>query len=307
VSAAAPQKILPPGAPERGAARRKSPDDSQDVSMPFVEHLRELRTRIFHSVIGISVGFCVAYYYAQKLFSWLMLPLRFAIRALQAQGKLKGADPAALAFKSPIEPFFTYLQVGLIGGLMIAAPWVLYQLWKFIAPALYRKEKTIAVPFVVSGVVFFMTGVYFCWAVVLPYGFEYLIDFGLGDPSLPVHAMPQIMMKEYFDLASRMLLAFGLIFEFPVVIAFMAWMGLVTHKTLLHVQRYAIVILAIIAAVLTPPDPVTMMLMLVPLVALYYASVVVAFFFSRRRARAAAAAGGAEEGDDDGAPADTSA
>jgi len=257
-----------------------------DPPMPFLEHLRELRKRIFHSVLGVTVGFGVAYWFARDLFGLLMRPLRFAIWQVKKEGFLPDYDPARLGFTSPTEPFFTFLQVGLIGGIIIAAPWVLYQLWKFIAPALYKKEKVVAIPFVFFATLFFAVGIYFCWAVVLPYGFQYLIQYGLGveDPSVAVHLTPQIMMTEYFDLSSRMLLAFGLIFEFPLVIAFMAALGVVTHRTLLHFQRYAIVILAILSAVLTPtPDPVTMLLMLAPLVALYYASVLVAYLFARRR------------------------
>ena len=266
-----------------------------DEVMSVSDHLNELRLRLRNALLAVIVGVLIAYAFSDLLFVWLAQPL---IRAW-AEANL---GPPQLHFSSPIEPFFTYLKVAMIGGIFLATPVVFYQLWMFVAPGLYRTERRYVIPFTVISVVMFAGGAAFGYFVVFPYGFRFFLGFAqknmghmqqvFGDKlSFTVgktfELRPTLMMGEYFGLVWRLLLAFGLVFELPLLITFLAMAGLVTHKKLWAWNPYFIVIAFIVAAVLTPPDVITQVMMAVPLVLLYNLSVVIAWYFSRRREKSA--------------------
>ena len=233
---------------------------------------------------------CVgSYFFSHWLFEMLTRPLMNA-----------GAE--SLHFKTPIEPFFTYIKVSVIAGIILAGPYVLYQIWAFVAPALYPEEKKLALPFVIFTILFFFGGVAFGYFVVLPYGFQFLMGYAqnaaanfsitetvahwlgvgvnwraLGIPQTGIE--PTIMMDDYLSLVTKLLLAFGLVFELPTFVFFLTKVRLVTYKSLLGFAKYFVVIAFLVAAILTPPDVFTQFLMAVPLLLMYALSILVAYLF----------------------------
>ena len=235
--------------------------------MSFLQHLAELRTRLIRSVIGAVVGMIACFFVAEELYGWLVQPL---ITALPEGAK-------TVYFLNPVEPFLVYLKLALLAGVFLASPYILYQLWKFVAPGLYERERRAVVPFVAAGTFFFIGGGAFCRYVVLPIGLETLMGVGFDTQAFDVES--QITMQEYFSVATRMILAFGLVFELPVVVLFLSWIQLITYKTLLVHWRGAIVSAFIVGAILTPPDIATQLMLAGPMMLLYGLSIVVAWVF----------------------------
>ena len=263
--------------------------------MTFVEHLTELRTRLIRCAIAWLIATAIAYFASDVLFIWIMRPLIDAWRAT-------GLGQPKIHFLNPVEPFFTYLKVGLFGGLFLASPVVFYQLWCFVAPGLYKREKAYALPFTVASALCFLGGACFGYYIVFPYGFRFFLGMARrqsgGMQALLQRAFgtkleagftvtATLTMSEYFGLAWRLLLAFGLVFELPLLIIFLAAAGLVDHKMLLRFNRYFVVVAFVVSAILTPPDVITQLMMSGPLIVLYNISILFAFFFNRRRARQA--------------------
>jgi sec-independent protein translocase protein TatC len=251
-----------------------------ELRMPLTEHLEELRTRIIRALLAIAVGFGASWLVAEDLVRWLTAPL-LAIDVHEAHVIGTGVTDA----------FFTKLKVSFIAGIFLASPVIFFQVWRFVAPGLYKREKRFALPFAMFGSLFFVTGAAFCYVAVFPVAFRFfLAEFA------SITLAPEIRITEYLTFVSRMLLAFGLIFELPVATFFFARVGLITHRTLLGSTRYAVVGTFIVAAVLTPPDVASQMLMAVPLLVLYGLSIGVAFAARRRDlAPDAAAPAGDEE------------
>ncbi len=247
--------------------RRKPMNDIDDNKIPFTEHLEELRKRLIHSVIAIAVCSCGAYAFKEKLFSILTWPL---IKVMPPNGKL--------IYTGLPEAFFTYLKVSLLAGLFIAAPVLAYEFWMFVAPGLYKKERILLGPFIFLTLLFFVGGALFGYYLVLPFGYKFFIGFS----SDTIQVMPS--MKEYLGLTSQMLLAFGLIFELPVVITCMAALGMVSVEFLTKNRKYAIVIAFIAGGVLTPtPDVICQSLMAGPLIILYELSIIGARIFGKKK------------------------
>ncbi len=241
------------------------PED--DVHLSLREHLVELRHRLKWAVIFLGLGFSAAYYWSQPTFHFLMRPV---LRALPEGEK-------ALHFSSSIEPFLIYLKVGLYAGIFVASPALLWQLWAFIAPGLYRKEKRKILPFVVAATGFFFAGSVFCYLVILPPAFEFLI--GSAGPDI----RPMLMMDDQLSLVMMLLIAFGIIFEMPLILTFLAMIGLVDYKFLSKYRRHAIVLNTIIAAVVTPTgDPFNLALMAVPMMLCYELGVLGAWVFRKK-------------------------
>ena len=203
--------------------------------LPLTAHLQELRKRLILSFIAIGVGFLVCYAFADSLFDILAKPL---MKMMPAGG--------SLIFTSVAEAFFTYMKVGFIGGVILTSPFILYQIWAFVAPGLYRHEKRYVVPFVLGGSFFFTLGVLFGYFVAIPVGFRFLLGFATD------FIKPMPSMKEYLTFTIKFLLAFGLVFEFPVVLVFLARIGVVDAKMLAKQRKYAILLVFIVAAAVTP-------------------------------------------------------
>ncbi len=240
---------------------------SEENKSPFTEHLGELRDRLVRSFIAVSIGFACAYFFKEKLFEILIAPL---VTAMGESGN------ARMIFTGLPEAFFTYLKVSFLAGIMAASPVLFYEFWMFISPGLYRTEKKYLLPIVVLSVFFFLLGSSFGYFIVFPYGFKFFLGFATDT----IHAMPS--MKEYLGFASKMLLAFGLVFELPLVLTFMARMGLVTVDFLKKNRKYALLLFFVGAALITPPDVVTQIMMALPLMVLYEISIIGARIFGKK-------------------------
>jgi sec-independent protein translocase protein TatC len=242
-----------------------------DDKMPLTAHLEELRWRLIKSLAAIALGFAVTYNLADALFAFLTRPLL----ALNL-------GTVGLIGTGVTEAFFTKLKVSFIAAIFLASPIIFYQAWMFVAPGLYAQEKRYARPFVVSATLFFIAGAAFCYWVVFPVGYRFFID-----EYISIGVAPSIRISEYLSFTARMLLAFGVTFEMPVITFFLARLGLVTHTAMLSYLRYAVLVIFIVAAVLTPgPDVASQLLMAGPLLVLYGLSIFVAYMFNTPRAAA---------------------
>jgi sec-independent protein translocase protein TatC len=266
----------------------QKPED--DSKMPFMEHLKELRSRIVKSLLAVIVGFSVCYAYSDVILGWISLPLQRAINDLVLQGKLPQSS-AVLHFQDPLEPFFAFLTLSVVAGIFVSAPVILYQIWAFVGPGLYSKEKRVVLPMVFLGTIFFVGGGAFCYYIVLQYAMEFLIGYGLtntGDGQAII--APLLMLDPYLSRAEQLILAFAIVFELPLVVGALAWLNLVTPQSLWRWNRHILVAILIVAAVLTPTgDPVNLMIMAVPMAVLFELSVVFTFLLHRSRAKKKAA------------------
>jgi sec-independent protein translocase protein TatC len=260
--------------------------------MPLVEHLRELRVRLRNAIIGLAVGFAVAFYFSEAIFVLLSRPLVDVWREVEAANPAVGAP--TFYFNSLIEPFWVYLSVALWGGVFLASPVLSYQLWRFVAPGLYREERRHGLLFAACSTVLFCGGAAFCYAYVLPATYRYFLGFSTadlaagGDAAGAVALAPLLGMDAYLGFAKKLLLAFGLVFELPLAITFLAALGMVTHRGLWRFNRWWTVLAFAAAALLTPgPDVVSQFAMAVPLIVLYNLSIGIAWLLGRRRAAAA--------------------
>lgn len=238
-----------------------TPDEDK---IPFTAHLEELRRRLIVCAIAVGVGFLLAYGFKERLFQILVRPL--------AQVMQEGDT---LIFTGLPEAFFTYLKVAFLTGLMLAAPVIICQFWLFVAPGLYDKEKRLLLPIVLLSSFFFVGGALFGYFFVFPIGFQFFLGFATE------HIRPMPSMKEYLGFAAKMLLAFGVAFELPLVLTSMARLGLVSVSFLKRNRKYAILIIFTVAAILTPPDVVSQVMMAVPLMVLYELSIVGARIFGK--------------------------
>ena len=245
-----------------------------DVKMPLTAHLEELRWRLIKSLVAIAIAFTAAYNFADVLFAFLTRPL------LDLNLSGEAADTVHLIGTGVVEAFFTKLKVALIAAVFLASPVLFYQIWQFVAPGLYDKEKRYARPFVLFGTFFFVSGAWFCYTMVLPVGYRFFIT-----EYATIRVSPEIRISEYLSFTARMLLAFGATFELPVITFFLARVGFVTHQMMLRTVRYAILVIFIVAAMLTPgPDVASQLLMAGPLLVLYGLSIGVAYLFGKPRA-----------------------
>ncbi len=262
------------------AAEPEGPED--DLEMGFFDHLGELRSRLIRALIGLIPCVVVCWLFKEALLDMILAPLVLAYREL-------GIEPE-IHFKNLVDPFLAYLKVSLIGALLLGSPWVFWQIWGFIAPGLYRKERLIAIPFVLVSTACFAGGALFGYFIVFPMGFETFLSYAGPLPSQAIEMRPTIMIDEYLSFATRLLLAFGATFEVPVVVTFISMIGLVRWEALWAFSRWWVLVAALLAAFLTPPDVSSQLIMLVPLVILYFLSVGIAYLIDLRRDRKAAKA-----------------
>jgi sec-independent protein translocase protein TatC len=253
-----------------------SPEPENEVKLSFLDHLRDLRKRISHALLGVVVGMAAVGAFVERLFHALMLPVLDSLPESQR----------SLHYTSYVEPLMVYLKVALYGGIFVAAPWVLWQLWLFVAPGLYKREKRLVIPFLFFGTLLFYSGAAFCYLIVMPAAFPAMAAIA-NDASLA----PVLTMSAQLSLVLAMLLGFGIVFEVPVVIAFLSMIGLVEARTLAKYRRYAIIVNVVAAAIITPTgDPLNLAMMALPLVVFYEIGIVLARVLGRRRDAAAAAA-----------------
>jgi len=230
-------------------------------------HLVELRKRLGLSVLSVFIAFIVAFFFHEAILEWITAPLNEALEQVSTLSK-KAADGMVTTHQVG-GAFFVAIKVSFFAGLIGALPYILYQLWLFIAPGLYSNEKKMILPFVAGGSVMFMIGVLFAYYVVTPFGFQFLITFG------SFLYTPLINIEDYVGFFTKILMGFGIAFELPVFAYFLALLGLVTDKTLKDFFRYAVLIIFVLAALLTPPDVLTQILMAAPLIVLYGVSILI--------------------------------
>jgi sec-independent protein translocase protein TatC len=241
---------------------------SVEQQLPFMAHLFELRRRLTIAASSWLVAFAVCYYFSEALFLFISKPLRDAL----PQG-------SKLVFLSPVEPFFTYMKIAAVAGALVALPVILWQIWGFISPGLYKKEKRFALPFVASAYCSFIAGAYFGFTWIFPLIFSVLMTMGLAGGE--VTAM--ISMGEYFSIAWKLLLAFGAIFETPIVILIFARMGVVDAPWLSAKRKYFVIVAFIIAGIATPgPDVFSQTALAVPFVLLYEVGIILARIFGKK-------------------------
>lgn len=262
--------------------------DGDEGSMTLWEHLEELRGRIIRGLVAFLVGAIVSWLYKEQILHVLTIPFDNAWRDVNP------ADKPTLHFGAPAALFFSYVHLSALAGFVVALPFVLYQLWAFIAPGLYSREKRFALPFVFSSCLLFGLGGYFGWAVAFPAAFRFLLGFADKLPGGGPKVVPTIMVGDYLDFCTRMLLAFGATAELPILAAFLTVAGVITHRHLIKFFRYFIVVAFVIAAIVTPPDPLSQLLLAIPLIGLYGIGIGVAWMITKARERRAAGEAKAE-------------
>ena len=232
--------------------------------MGFLEHLEEFRKRFIWSIVYIAAGFCVCYWWHDEIFSWMQAPIVFALK--------NHGLPTNLVYTNPTDPFNMYLKISLIMGIFVASPFVLYQVWAFIAPGLYKNERRYVAPFMFSTVGLFIAGGYFAYRMVYPAALDFLIDYSK-------QFTPMITINEYTTLFMTIVLGLGVVFEMPILVFFLALFGILSAGFMWKNFRYSILIIFIIAAVITPTtDIMNMCIFAAPMIVLYLGSIGVAYF-----------------------------
>jgi len=250
------------------------PEPETMPAMSFLEHLEELRRRIFYCIIAVVVGFFLCWGYAEKIVGWMQQPIMEALK--------RNNMPQTLVYLNPTDPFNLYLKIGGLAGLFVTSPFVLYQVWLFISPGLYRNEKRYVFPFMFSTVGLFVAGGFFGYKLVYPAALEFLIGYGK-------QFQPMITIHEYTDLFLTVILGLGVVFELPILVFFLALMGVISAGWMWRNVRYSILVIFIIAAVLTPTtDILNMCIFAAPMVALYLASIGIAYLVHPRQRKARA-------------------
>jgi sec-independent protein translocase protein TatC len=238
----------------------------EDEKLPFTSHLEELRKRLIICFVAVGIGFCACYGFSKQLFEILMHPL---LMAMPPEEKL--------VYTGLPEAFFTYLKVAFLGGVLLAVPVIAYQFWLFIAPGLYDKEKRWVIPIVFLSSVFFVGGALFGYFIVFPFGFNFFMGFA----SDSIRPLPS--MKEYLSFSTKLLIAFGVVFELPLFVTFLAKLGIVDVPFLKKNRKYALLLFFVFSAILTPPDVVTQVMMAGPLMILYEISIFGAKIFGKKK------------------------
>nr|HEX4319034.1 twin-arginine translocase subunit TatC [Kofleriaceae bacterium] len=268
----------------------KDDADLEDGRMPFMSHLKELRDRVRNAAIWFMLAFVVCWYFAEDIYAWLREPL------FNVWNAEKIGEPN-IVFGRLTEPFWVDMSIGMWAGIFVSSPFIFHQFWRFLAPGLYKRERRITMTFAFFSAVAFVAGAAFCYYFVLENLYGFLIGYGNKD------LKPMILMQDYLDLTRDMMVAFGAVFELPLLIYFLAMIGLVTHRGLWKFNRYFVVLAFVIGAILTPsPDAVSQCMMALPMIGLYNFSILLAWRVTIKRERKQAAERAADKVREDALP-----
>ncbi len=262
--------------------------EAADASkMPLLDHLVELRSRLLKSVLGLLAAFLVSFFFAEELYSFLTDPLASILTERRVNPRM--------IFTALTEVFFTYVKVAFFAAAFVSCPIFLTQIWMFVAPGLYKKEKSTLAPFLIASPVLFFIGGALVYYVIFPLAANFLISFEVpgGEGALAIELEAKV--SEYLSLIMKLIFAFGLCFQLPVLMTLMARVGLATSKGMAAKRKYAIVAIVAVAAVLTPPDPISQISLAVPIILLYEVSIFMAKMVEKKRRETE----GYEEEDDD--------
>ncbi|MBJ6373290.1 twin-arginine translocase subunit TatC [Sedimentitalea arenosa] len=248
-------------------------DEIDDSSAPLIEHLAELRNRLIHSVVAFIVGMVICFTFATPAFNFLTAPLCEVLAE-------RGQD-CDLIFISPQEGFFVAIKVSLLGGFLLAFPYIGLQMWRFVAPGLYKSEKGAFLPFLIASPFMFLLGASFAFYIVTPLAYDFFLGFqqfgaegeAVAEGTAPLSVVFQGSAQEYLNLTIKFIVAFGLCFQLPVLLTLMGKAGLVSAEGLGNVRKYAVVAILVLAALVTPPDVITQVILFVVVYGLYEVSI----------------------------------
>lgn len=262
-------------------------EGSDGGKMPLLDHLIELRSRLLKSVVGLLVIFVTCFFFAENIFEYLQRPLADALIAKGVDGRV-----LRIIFTGPAEVFITYVKMAFFAAAFLSCPLFLTQIWLFVAPGLYKTEKSAFAPFLVASPVLFFIGGALVYYVIYPLALSFFLGFETpgGEGTLPIELEARV--SEYFSLLMKLIFAFGLCFQLPVIMTLLARVGLATSKGMAAKRKYAVVGVFVVAAIFTPPDPLSQVSLAIPIVLLYEISIYMARLVEKKRPK--------DEYDDDG-------
>lgn len=241
--------------------------------MPLLAHLTDLRKSLVRAFVWVLLGFCVCYIKSETIYEFLARPILQELKRHQVPNAVQG-----LYFTTLVEPFLTHIKISFYAGLLLASPFVFFEIWRFVSPGLLKNERAPLLVLALFSSLFFLAGIWFCYALVFPQAFGFFLSYASAQ------VLPMLSMNSCIDFISKLLLGFGVVFQLPVVVVVLAAAGIVRARSLWATWRYAMVVIAIASAALTPPDVASMVFMMAPLSALYFVSIGLAFVFEKRRA-----------------------
>jgi len=268
-----PKGELTGGQPPRPPVEEEEDDEEGMARMSFMEHLEELRSRIIKALLGLGLAFLASLIFTNELWEVISQPAVAALTEL-------GVDPPELVMTKPIEVFsIVWVKLPVLTAIFLSSPWLLYQVWSFVAPGLYKRERRWAAPFIICSAGLFILGGLFAYFVAFRFGLSFLLGLGVAN-----NIQPLITITDYFNIFVNITLGIGLVFELPVLIFFLTLLRIVTPQFLIRNSRYAVLLIVIAAAIITPtPDVVNLMLFTVPMCLLYFAGVFAGFLLNVHR------------------------
>ena len=237
-----------------------------DEKRPFFAHLKELRDRLLVCVIAVGIAFLITYAFKERIFEFLMQPFITVMPA-----------GSSFIFTNVTEAFLPYFKIAIVTAVFLGSPMLLYEIWMFVAPGLYEKEKSYVYPFIIFGSLLFITGALFCYYFVLPVLFRFFVSYASE------FVVPMPSLKEYMSLTLKLLITFGFVFLMPLIAYYLAKAGIINHRLLSAKRRYAILGIFVVSAVITPPELTSQLLFVIPLIGLYEVSIIIARIFGKKK------------------------